>query len=97
MHAQVSEPAEPPEAEAGGKRKPSGSVLSIPVKKRKVGKLPKGASELLNKWQAVQKDLVSLAPLSPSAMAMPLKADSLTWCMHPGSAWLAFAHVNAAH
>ena len=29
-----------------------------PAKKRKPAKVPKGASELFNKWQAVRKDLV---------------------------------------
>lgn len=68
VHVQIAEPAEPAEAEAGGKRKPSGTALSMPLKKRKVGKLPKGASELLNKWQAVQKDLVSSHAPSPAAL-----------------------------
>ena len=41
---------------AGHKRKAHPSAQ--PAKKRKPAKVPRGASELFNKWQAVRKDLV---------------------------------------
>ena len=55
--AEAEPEADEPEAHAGGVKRKAGGALPF-AKKRKPAKLPKGASALVNKWQAVQKDLV---------------------------------------
>ena len=59
------------------KRKAAPSTLA--AKKRKPAKVPKGASELFNKWQAVRKDLVTpaAAQKEPVAERLPLSNNSL--------------------
>ena len=78
---QAPEPVQAEEAEASGLKRKAVSA-ALPAKKRKPGKLPKGASELLNKWQAVQAEVVR-------PCLRPRSADPC-WrvCRYASSCWI---------